>query len=126
DDIQSIPPDRWAGARLIPAPSLHLLLFRYPVNSYYTIARNAKAAEAIEVPAPAEEFVALTRRNYIVRRITLDRGQYGLLHAIIAGHTLADAIAAAGFATDLNDEQLAAQLQVWFSAWTATGFFLAV
>jgi hypothetical protein len=125
-DFRSIPADRLPEAYLIPAPCLRILRFRYPVNSYFSAARSAQPQETIEIPAPGDEFVALTRRNYIVRRIAIDRAQCALLEAILVGQTLADAIAASGAKTDVGDEQFATQLGHWFEEWTAAGFFLAV
>src|SRR5262245_21857876 len=44
-EIQSLPPDRWPSVKLMLAPCVRILQFRYPVNSYYTAVRDAKETE---------------------------------------------------------------------------------
>jgi hypothetical protein len=125
-DIRDISPDRSIAAHLITAPCLRILQFAYPVNSYYSAARSAAPDKQVEIPSPDTEYVALTRRDYIVRRIRIDLPQYALLEAILSGRSLADAIHTAGDPTAATDEIFAANLKSWFETWTAAGFFLAV
>ncbi len=121
--LQSFPPERFAEARLVPVPCLHVFTFRFPVNAYYTAARRQ---DEVPVPEPGEEHVALTRRDFIVRRYPLTTPQQALLRAILAGTTVGEAIEAAAAASDLDDEALAAELRAWFRFWVAEGFFLSV
>ena len=123
DDLQGVPPERFAGARLMPVVCLRLLEFRYPVNAYYTAVRHAGEGEEVPIPEPAEELVAVLRRDFVVRRTTLSRPQHALLEAVLAGAPVGECIAAAAAASDLSDEDLAAALQAWFRVWTAEGFF---
>ena len=122
--LQSFPPERFAEARLVPVPCLHVMTFRFPINAYYTAARRQ---EDVPVPDPGEEHVVLTRRDFIVRRYPLTAPQEALLSAILNGATVGEAIeAAAAVADDLDDEALAAELRAWFRFWVAEGFFLEV
>jgi len=127
DDLEGVAPERFAAARLVPVACLHLLVSRYPVNAYYTAARQVEegAAEADEVPipAPGEERVAILRRDFVVRRYILSRPQHALLAALLEGSPVAAALAAAAAASDLDDDELAAALRAWFRFWTAEGFF---
>jgi hypothetical protein len=123
DDLQGVPPERFAAARLVPVVCLRLLAFRYPVNAYYTAVRHAEEGEEIPLPEPAEELVAILRRDFVVRRYTLSRPQKALLEAVLAGAPVGEALAAAAAASDLEDDALAASLQEWFRFWTAEGFF---
>jgi len=126
DDLQGLPPERFAGSRLAPVVCLRLLAFRYPVNAYYTAVRHAAEGEEVPIPAPAEELVAILRRDFVVRRYTLSRPQHALLESVVAGASVAEAIAAAAAVSDLDalsDDALAAALQAWFRFWTAEGFF---
>jgi hypothetical protein len=126
DDLQALPPERFAGARLVPVVCLHLLTFRFPVNAYFTAVRHAEAGDEVPVPEPAEEWTAVLRRDFVVRRYALSRPQHALLEAVLAGATVGQAVAAAAAASELDDEELAAALQSWFRFWTAEGFFHTV
>src|SRR6185295_18062458 len=74
--LQSFPAERFAEARLEPVVCLRLLSFRYPVNAYYTAARNAGEGEEAPLPGLAAERVAILRRDYVVRRYPLSEPQY--------------------------------------------------
>lgn len=124
-DLQGLAPERFASARLVPVVCLRLLAFRYPVNAYYTAVRHAEEGEAVPIPDPAEELVALLRRDFVVRRYTLSRPQHALLEAVLAGAPVSRAIEAAA-TSQVDDDTLAAELQAWFRFWTAEGFFQAL
>lgn len=125
-DLQGLPPERFAGARLVPVVCLRLLAFRYPVNAYYTAVRHAEEGGEVPIPEPAEELVALLRRDFVVRRYTLSRPQHALLTAVLAGAPVSRAIKAAAAVSPVDDDVLASDLQAWFRFWAAEGFFLAL
>jgi hypothetical protein len=122
-DLQAFPAERFAEARLSAVPCLRVLAFRYPVNAFYTAARRAEEDEEVPLPEPASEWVALSRRDFVVRRYPLTEPQFALLAAISAGVSMGEAIAAAAGVADRDDEAFAADLQSWFRFWTAEGFF---
>lgn len=122
EDLRAIPAERWPHARLVCAPCLRLLSLRFPLNDYYTALRDE---EQPELPAPAETHLALSRRDWIVRRHALTRPQYALLSALLAGEPLSAAIQRAADASE-DLEELALELQRWFREWTAAGFFVGV
>ena len=126
DDLQALPAERFGQARLIPVVCLRLLTFRYPVNDYYTAARRAGENEQVALPDPSIEHVAITRRDYIVRRHTLTPPQRALLEALQTGVTVTEAISAAAEISQLEDDELAGELQSWFRFWVAECFFQAV
>ena len=70
-------------------------------------------------------FVALSRRDYIVRRHALSPAQHDLLAAILAGRPVGEAIQRAAEADD-NVEALSENLNNWFHQWSAAGFFQSV
>lgn len=121
--LQAFLPERFAEARLMPVVCLRLLASRYPVNAYFTAARQAREGEEVPTPEPAAEQVAILRRDYVVRRYPLTAPQHALLQAIQAGSTVGEAIAAAAAASDLDDDALATALRSWFRFWSAEGFF---
>lgn len=124
--LQSFPAERFAEARLVPVPCLRLLAFRFPINAYYTAARHAGEGEEPPIPDPAPEYVALTRRDFVVRRFPLTPAQHALLEKILAGAPVGEAIAAAAEISGLDDEALGAELQAWFRLWVAEGFFQSI
>ena len=126
DQLSGIPPERWPQVQLEPVPCLQLLATRFPVNDYYTALRKANDDEAIAVPSSCESFVALTRRQFIVRRYNLSRTEFELLQAIKNGQSLGQAVEHAASVTDDDMDKLAANLKLWFRNWTAEGFFQSV
>lgn len=123
DDLRAISADRWPQARLVTSPCLRLLALKFPLNDYFTAVRNG---ESPEIPEPADSYLALTRREYVVRRHALKRPQFELLGALAGGETIGTAIERAARVSPEAIELLAADLERWFREWTAAGFFLRV
>lgn len=121
DDLKNIPPAAWADAKLEPVVCLRLLSAKYPVNAYFSAVKAAGEGNEVVMPAPADEYVAIFRRDYIVRRFGLSLPQFELLEALQQGAGMMQAIEAAGDATDMSDDDFAASLGLWFEAWTAAG-----
>jgi putative DNA-binding protein len=139
----------FAAARLAPVPSLRLLRFRYPVNAFYSSAMAMRSRRPVEspelldaraapepasadgaaadlpIPDPGEEHIALSRTDYVVRRYPLTPFESAVLAALLAGAAVGEAIAGAAAASELPDDELAAQLDAAFRRWTAAGFFRA-
>ena len=126
DDLQVLAGERFGQAQLVPVVCLRLLTFRYPVNAYYTAARGAGENEKVSIPDPSAEHVAITRRDYIVRRYTLTAPQRALLEVLQTGGTLTEAISGAAEISQTGDDELAVELQSWFRFWAAECFFQAV
>lgn len=126
--LQTIQPDQWPTVRFALAPCLRLLAQRFPVNDFYGTVR--KENRVPEIPAAAESYMALSRRNYVVRRFALNRLQYEVLAAFVEGETVGAAIeraAEVGFELDSDGfdfDVLADHLRQWFSLWSAEGFFM--
>lgn len=124
--LRSIPPERWPDARLVPVPCLKLLASRYPVSAYFTASRMAKDGEETALPDPGEEFLAITRRDFVVRRHDLTRPQFILLEGILARKTVGESIRLAAEAAEAaggGTTSLEAALEEWFRDWTRIGFF---
>jgi len=124
--LSGIPPQNWPQVQLQPVPCLQLLATRFPVNDYYTAMRQAKNDEVVAIPSSCESFVALTRRQFIVRRYNLSRTEFELLRAIKNGQSLGQAVERAVGVTDDDMDKLTANLKLWFRNWTAEGFFQSV
>jgi len=120
DDLQRAALEPWAEFRPTLLPTVRLLEFRFDVDRWFTSLR------AGEVAPPGEScpcYVALSRREFIVRRHRLSRGQFVLLRSLAAGGSLGEALAA------LAADEAAAELDVpdvlrtWFAAWSRAGLF---
>jgi hypothetical protein len=126
DQVLAIPPERWPDAKLTPVVCLRLLATRFPVNDYFTALRRAKVDEPVSIPAAGETFVALTRRDFVVRRYGLSKVEFELLAALQEGRSVGEAVASVVPSAEVDLDRLAANLQLWFRNWTAEGFFQAV
>jgi hypothetical protein len=113
-----IPSVTSGSARLRFAPGCELLAFHCPVSSYYTA---WKAGEAAGWPNPRKQYIALVRRDYIVRRHDLAESQFRILAALQEGGSLDDAVHAAG-----SSAHVANSVQQWFHTWTTAGFFIDI
>lgn len=108
--------DQDEQARLAPAVSLRLLTFRYPVHDYFHAARRGQEPE---LPAPAETFLAMNRRDYVVTTVELSAPQHALLSGLLEGLTLGQSLRRAGAALPDQRRQLIACIEQW----SQQGFF---
>lgn len=121
--LATIPADRWPEARLVPVPCLRLLSLRYPVRSYYMALRDEDEATP---PDRSDSYLALTRRDYVVRLHELSPPEYVLLNALLEGQPIGSAVGLVAESADPELDHLADDLRVWFGNWAAAGFFRAV
>ena len=124
--LQAIAPEQWPRAHLKLAVCLRLLQFSYPVNDYFTQVRRAAEGQEISFPEARPQFVAISRREYVVRRYELSEPQYRLLEALQSDESIGKAIESTASLMDVDDEELAVSLRTWFHNWAAEGFFQAV
>jgi hypothetical protein len=123
NELLSIDPQRWPQARLTPVPCLRLLSLRFPLNDYYTA---VKQGHEPKMPAATDSWLAITRRDYIVRRYQLNRTQFVLLNELRSGQTVGQAIAAAAETCAGPTESLSNDIRNWFQTWAAAPMFAAV
>jgi hypothetical protein len=118
----AIPSEPAAGHRpLVLVPGFRLLAFRYPVSSYFTAWKRGGSQAW---PEPREEFIALFRREYVVRRHELSRVQFDLLTELAAGRALDDALSSVAMLSSVATPLDADEVRQWFTAWSASGLFL--
>jgi hypothetical protein len=118
EGLRTLLTDRDRHVRLAPAVSLRLLTFQYPVHDYFHAARRGQEPE---LPAPAETFLAMNRRDYVVTTIELSAAQHALLSGLLEGQTIDQSLRRAG--ASLPDEQQ--QLIACVEKWSKQGFFLS-
>lgn len=126
EDLQTLTSEAIDEVRLIPAPSLHLVTSRFPVNDFYTALRRAGAGEDTVPPDACPAWTALHRRNFIVQRYGLSAPAHAMLVSILQGDTLGEAIDAAAALWPDSDESLGTALQSWFHLWAEEEFFTGV
>lgn len=123
DQLLDVPAEFWPEVRLEMAPCVQLLATRFPVNDYFTALRGATNGEPVPIPPSGPSYVALNRRQFIVRRYNLSRAEFELLRSIKEGRSIGEAIESAVLGADEDQDRLAASVQLWFCNWTAEGFF---
>lgn len=131
ESLTQLSPDQWMNARLQTATSLKLFHFRFPVQLYASAVRKQ---EPPTVPPARDTWLAIHRRDYIVRRRPLTLRQYRLLGALQRGLTVSAAIAeslagmsAAADSLDANAlASLSQQLQTDFREWVIEGYFRGI
>ncbi|MGI8744702.1 MAG: HvfC/BufC family peptide modification chaperone [Bryobacteraceae bacterium] len=113
--IAAVPPDAWETARLQPIAALRLLAFDYPVSAYL-------GGVDEENPFPKirrqPTWVLAYRNQFQQHRSTLGRPAFELLHALIAGAAVGEAVD--GVATSQK------KLFGWFRDWMANGLFQSI
>jgi hypothetical protein len=123
ETLQLLAPEQWLESRLVPVPCLRLLTLRFPANKYYRAVRKKKQPA---LPQPRPTYLALTRRQFIVRHYEFSRLQHVLLSALVAGDSVADALEKTAATAGPQLARLEGLVHKWFRNWTAEGFFLGI
>ena len=126
NELQQIPADAWAGARLIGSQALRVLSFEYPINAHF----QAYRGEGTLLPPPAARpsTTAVYRHDVTLWRMDLPAAMAPVLRALLAGEPIGGALAQlqvdAQDAGALADAQQ--RLMKSFRDWVANGFFIRV
>ena len=116
--IAAVPPESWETARLKPIAALSVQALRYPVGAYLEAARQG-------IPRPGtrrkDHWAVVYRRHYALRWLDLTRPAYRLLHALISGVPLGDALS--GVLSHRRQPVGEVQLFSWFRGWVTEGLF---
>ncbi len=121
DQLRGLSADSWTETRLVPVPCLRVLRLDFPVQVYYRAIRDTAEASP---PEREPTWLAISRRNFVVRHHALAPIEAEILGAILAGATVGEAIGQSTLPADFDT--FAADLRRWFHQWTAEGFFLTV
>lgn len=119
--VLSLVPAQLQQAQLEAVPGLKLLAFRYPVAAYFAAVRREQKPG---LPEPAATFLALTRRDYVVRFHDLTSVQYALLRGLTAKRTVAQALEQVCAEMAQDHTSLAFQTCAWLCQWADAGLFL--
>jgi hypothetical protein len=114
--VASWSPDQFLAARVEFSPAARLLAFRFDVNTYYQQLRHSEPEAVIDPPSAAPHWLALTRRDYVVRRIPLSTVQFQLAQELQNGIPIGAAIDRS--AGTVSDDELMLTLRDAFGAWS--------
>jgi hypothetical protein len=114
--LATVPAERWAEARFLPAPHLRLLEFTHPVNAFYQAYRGD--LEPCQPDAEASR-VAVYRSGTSVWRADLCPARSALLRELLAGVPLGDALDRAASRDEVSSDDVLA----WFAKGVEEGFF---
>jgi hypothetical protein len=120
EELNAVAPQDRATLRLAPLPTVRLLGFAFDVNTWFT---QLRAGDATSVPERRPTFVALSRREFVVRRLTLSHVQFDLLGSLFAGEPLDAALQTTLARHPTADDEVAANLGPWFADWAKAGLF---
>ena len=123
ETLNTIPPELWPELSLQMAPCFRLMKFQFPVQEYIS---STKRGESPAIPDPTNTYLAITRRNYIVRRAAISEAEFFLLSRLQQGLKIGEAIYEFADAGPMDSEKLAGQLHVWFKHWTESAYFIDV
>jgi hypothetical protein len=123
DDLAALSPERWLESRLETVPCLCLVSLRYPAHRYISAVRKQQNPS---YPKRRATRLAVSRRNFVIRRFELTCQQYSLLASLAAGESVGAAIDKAASTPGARLEKLASNLRDWFTTWTQEGFFQEV
>ena len=136
DEILDLPVERWETARLLIAPCVRPLEFRFPVNGFFTTLRDRPATADgpeeqnapadLAPPSPGRSWVALGRRNFVVQRHPISEFEHRLLTHLMTDLPLATALEQAAAHWHGTDAELAATIRHCFAEWAAWGFFTGI
>ncbi len=122
DRFRHLPPEQWITSRLVAAPCLRLAVFRFPVHEYASAVRHQQEPES---PIAQVTRLAIHRREYVVRRTTIDAIQFDLLTRLVEGTSIGQALEQL---IEANSQAVvtADELSAWFRDWAAAGFFIGL
>ncbi|HUY31812.1 MAG TPA: DNA-binding domain-containing protein [Pirellulales bacterium] len=123
DQLAAMRPERLLDARLVGVSCLRLLRLRYPVHRYFTAVRRKQKPAP---PRPAQTYLAVTRRRYVVRHYELSFPAHQILQALLAGESVGEAIGRAVETAGPDLDRLSNNLRTWFRDWAAEGFFASI
>ena len=115
--LMGLPLEALLQARFRSVAGFRNFSFRYPIARYFDAARKQ---EKPELPQPCRSYVAMMRRDYVVRLHELTETQHALLSRLSAGRTLKE------IAAELNDDGFVADARQWLGEWAAKGLFAAI
>lgn len=123
DDLRGLSVEAWLHSKLIPAPCLRLATFDFPVHEYATDVRCERQPTP---PLAQTTHLAITRRDFIVRRVGLSEPEFKVLSALIAGQTISEALESLLQTTRQPAAEITDDVRRWFQTWTVARYFVGI
>jgi hypothetical protein len=119
--IESLAPEDWPEARLVPSPALRLVRLGWNAGEWLDTAKD----EAHRHPRPRRQagFVVVFRQELAVYRREVGRAAFALLSDLAAGRRVGRAV---GLALRRREAPDSATLARWFRQWAADGVFTRI
>jgi hypothetical protein len=123
DELRSLDAKQFLKLRFVPVPCLRLLSLRFPVHEYASAVRKQ---EHPDLPAPAPTWLAVTRRDYVVRRAAVSSPEFAALGVLVDGGDVAASLEAAQAHWIGDVESLIPAVRGWFYNWSAARYFQGI
>ncbi|MCI0332898.1 MAG: DNA-binding domain-containing protein [Planctomycetes bacterium] len=123
DEVAALSADQWPNARLVPVDCLRLIQLRFPVHEFASAVRHGQKPT---IPSPAETYLVVSRRNYVVHPRAVSKLEFEALMGLSNGRSVGEVISLAAGSCDLDFEQLSIQIRGWFQRWSADGLFIGI
>jgi hypothetical protein len=122
--LGDVPTDAWSQVRLTANPTVRLLRFEHPVNTYFRALRDRQDPP---IPAPSPAATVVHRSGPTIWRSDLTAPMFQVLSALLAGERLADALAGAERSlAHLPESEASERVSAWFAEWVGSGLFAKV
>lgn len=99
-------------------PCLRLLELSFPVLPFYHAVQHN---ETYDLPAPAQSFIAVCRKNYRLNAEPVQEWQFHFLNACTQPVSLTEAAHVAASRTNMDATALLAELYIWLPIWLHNG-----
>ncbi len=125
DAVAAIPPGDVGNICLIPAPCVRLVKLNSRAHEFAIAVRKGTASTG-QLPESLPTYLVITRLNYVVRTITVERDEFQLLEHLVSGLPLGEAIGRVAEHSSLGEEQLTQHIAAWFRKWATDRLFSGI
>ena len=115
--------DCWTNLRFNPVPCLEVLEFRFPVLQYFRDSRARNGNPTPKPPHPENSYLAVTRRDFVVRLHELSKAEFITLSGLIRGKTLGQTFEQLCTLSEEDTSLSPEEVQNWFGKWASAQFF---
>ncbi|MBI1349360.1 hypothetical protein GC163_24090 [bacterium] len=113
-----VSPEEFLTRTICVTPWVELLELQFPVH---LCTSSVRQGQPIDLPEARPTWLLVTRREFIVRRSEISRGEFVLLSAMKSGLTVEQALGRLIEVTGPTKD-LASQVRQWFRQWTAARY----